>query len=1615
MNPVSLDLVYNSSYAARFGETNYDVGGWLGLGMHVGAGAQLNIMQQIVKEELQNDAESDKKTTYLKYTDGDGTIHYFAKDPSKNDSYYYDEDGLGLKINEYQTGCYKISDDKDNEMYFVNGLLTTITDSNDNEIQIHYTHSDGTSASNGYPNASGDRISKIVQKNNGGSAITVATFGYSSDNWLKTVTDAAGNVYNLAYSSGKLSQISRGSTVIAQYGAASTRMSYAYDAEAQYGVAFTYDGGKIGSYYEITSASTAAKPGAIVEVSHLANGQTCYRDYGRDRVKGKSTDGKCDDILTYYTFDYAGRTVNAYTTDDANNILGASNAVYSGSGSTDKTNNRTLRTASIGVAGMNILRDFGFDRPEVFWTYQGANGSGTHILSKEENPRTGLKACKGWIQQGKTATIAAYRDTDWLQPGTYTLSAYVNTAQCANFPGEGVYLQVSGNGVSAKSEAVNYQTSTAVDGGWVRLSVTFTVKTAGKYTVGVYNNGAGPYFFADDFQLEKNNAPSNLNLLENGSMQYWGHGWTMGSLASFVTGCGVHSTSSEAYSIQVNGDAYTESCAYQDVPISQTGQTYVLSGWAKADSVPDNVTTATGDDAAAKDKQKQFGLRAILTYADNSAEYHYVPFNPDVKDWQYTSLAIVPKKANTQVKTIRVVCAYERNCNTTYFDNISLVREAAQTMKYDKDGNLVSVKTTGTAEETSTYSGGNLIKSVTGGSGTFEYTYDGKHNVTSVTNGLQKEAITYDTAGNATGFTLSKKDGTGSKITASSAYSGDKNRVSSVTDARGNTTSYEYGGNFSSMTAAPTKTVNANGTEVYTAYDADKGRVDKTWISNVVALENVYNDRGLLESLGRGGYTPDGARQAQSYRFTYDTFGNTTAISVGDRQLASYDYAPKNGLLSRQNYGNGAYTAFTYDDLGRAAKTETSSGDVYDYVYTGDGQLYSLRDNNGTSSTADDIFYRYQYDSLGRLIHSVQSQGGKTQLRGSYQYDDSNRVKSFGYSIPGLIDNAAQTYYYNSNANDSVPDGALTSMALFSNAWLLYTYDDLGRLKQRKVGNILQENYTYLAGSGTNTTTTLVSGLEVKDITGSTRLKSYAYAYDKLGNITQIKDVITNHTINYTYDAQGQLLSHNNPGDTRTEYTYDTYGNIRSKNTYTPFNDLWDGYTYTYGDGQWKDLLTGLTVTHNGKSTSGTFTYDQIGNPLTYFNGSNWTFTWRNGRQLATAKTGAKTTKYEYNADGLRTRKVNADGTYADYYWVGSTLLAEVQYKANGAFTRTLMFLHDEKGAIVGIGVKNAGDARFTHYYYAKNLQGDVVAIYRSDYTEAKGYYPTLVASYEYDPWGKVTSVKGSSGAILSLEAYPNHIAHVNPIRYRGYYYDIETGFYYLQSRYYDPAISRFINADSYGSTGQGFLGTNMFAYCNNNPVLGIDPDGHIVMINPDLVWKPVKESAKLAKKALAAAKDALKDKNGTVTVGKGFGFSPAFWLFGVQGMITLDPQGNTAFQVGGSVSLTIGSAGISPNGFISISNAPLASKLEGEGLQIGGSIGTMLEGLPVAFGGDFNVIPDYDENTTYYGGTYSVGLGGDIGLNDLHVGGSYTHTVCQFNIFDAADSFLDAIIGIGD
>ena len=149
----------------------------------------------------------------------------------------------------------------------------------------------------------------------------------------------------------------------------------------------------------------------------------------------------------------------------------------------------------------------------------------------------------------------------------------------------------------------------------------------------------------------------------------------------------------------------------------------------------------------------------------------------------------------------------------------------------------------------------------------------------------------------------------------------------------------------------------------------------------------------------------------------------------------------------------------------------------------------------------------------------------------------------------------------------------------------------------------------------------------------------------------------------------------------------------------------------------------------------------------------------------------------------------------------GDELLRET-ITGNGA-TKTLDFRYDQSGAPYSLTYTVGSTS--TVYYYITNLQGDVMFL-----VDGKG---NQVAAYAYDPYGKALTSSGT-------------MAEINPLRYRGYYQDSETGFYYLQSRYYDPATCRFINADSYASTGQGLIGYNAFAYCNNNPIIAADYDG---------------------------------------------------------------------------------------------------------------------------------------------------------------------------------------------
>ena len=142
-------------------------------------------------------------------------------------------------------------------------------------------------------------------------------------------------------------------------------------------------------------------------------------------------------------------------------------------------------------------------------------------------------------------------------------------------------------------------------------------------------------------------------------------------------------------------------------------------------------------------------------------------------------------------------------------------------------------------------------------------------------------------------------------------------------------------------------------------------------------------------------------------------------------------------------------------------------------------------------------------------------------------------------------------------------------------------------------------------------------------------------------------------------------------------------------------------------------------------------------------------------------------------------------------------------------------FIYDENNQPFAMRYKASGSNNYATYYYILNVQGDVIGL-----LNANG---AIAAKYTYDPWGKVT-VQSPNGTANTSSAF---IGNINPLRYRGYYYDNDTGLYYLQSRYYDPTIGRFINADVYVTTNvTGLINSNMFAYCENNPVNMVDNSG---------------------------------------------------------------------------------------------------------------------------------------------------------------------------------------------
>ena len=212
--------------------------------------------------------------------------------------------------------------------------------------------------------------------------------------------------------------------------------------------------------------------------------------------------------------------------------------------------------------------------------------------------------------------------------------------------------------------------------------------------------------------------------------------------------------------------------------------------------------------------------------------------------------------------------------------------------------------------------------------------------------------------------------------------------------------------------------------------------------------------------------------------------------------------------------------------------------------------------------------------------------------------------------------------------------------------------------------------------------------------------------------------------------------------------------------------------------------------------------------------------------------------------------------TVTHEYLMQSGKVMRETVRTDGTVTTVLDFIYDESGK--PFAMIDQLSAQPKTYYYVLNLQGDVVKLV----TESGA----VAASYEYDAWGNILSSAGS-------------MAEKNPLRYRGYYYDAETGFYYLQSRYYDPATRRFINADVYASTdSRDAVSCNMFAYCGNNPIIRKDPSGESFLLTIAIIGTCMLiGGAAGAIDAAASGEDAMEGFiEGTINTGISAGFALA-------------------------------------------------------------------------------------------------------------------------------------------
>ena len=523
-------------------------------------------------------------------------------------------------------------------------------------------------------------------------------------------------------------------------------------------------------------------------------------------------------------------------------------------------------------------------------------------------------------------------------------------------------------------------------------------------------------------------------------------------------------------------------------------------------------------------------------------------------------------------------------------------------------------------------------------------------------------------------------------------------------------------------------------------------------------------------------------------KYEYDYKRRLTAIHLNDKpDYITYTYTEDSldnvpvDVTEAENNNDETFT--TYKD---------KFGNIIQFNYNGTPEVSFTYDKNKLMAVTDEVSdeeITNTYDGLDRITAFEIKQNNISKIKENYIFNSDGILEN--RAISGAVSHN-YAYEYKPNLAKDLDKTKFTRGG--ASFYTVYNKDCLGRASERLIqvggNNITGEYYCFrkIGDHATNQISTIRYGNKAgaEYVIGD----SLKYTYDNMGNIEKICE---NGKLlaGYTYDKIGRLVREDNKKLGKTYFfVYDNNGNVLTKQetdyTLKKPDEIAESelttFKYTYAAGS--DRL----MSFNGE----VFNYDNLGNPTTY---RGKPVIWEKGRQMKTYDGH----NFYYNGQGQRTSKDSWNYTYT----IGGKLIKQ----ADG--TNTLEFIYDD-GTVSGIVYNNAA------YHYRKDAQGNVKNILDNN--------GAVVVEYVYDAWGNHAVLDANGNDIVSA----SHIGLVNPIRYRSYYYDSEINLFFLKSRYYDPETGRFVTIDDTQYIAPDIInGLNLYAYCGNNPVMRVDPNGN--------------------------------------------------------------------------------------------------------------------------------------------------------------------------------------------